>query len=46
MEEVIAREALPEAASVCKVVPAQLGDAIGDFAAVAVAQRGWEEDHV
>lgn len=46
MEEVIAREALPEAAGVCKIVPAQLGDAIGDFAAVAVAQSGWEEKHV
>lgn len=41
-EEVVAREALPETASVCRVVPAALGDAIGDWAAVAVAQRGWE----
>lgn len=46
MEEVIAREALPEAAGVCRIVPAELGDAIGDFAAVAVAQRGWEDNHV
>lgn len=40
MEEVISEEALPEAAGVCKILPAALGDAIGDFAAVAVAQRG------
>ncbi len=46
MEAVIAKEALPEAASVCKIVPAALGDAIGDHAAVAVAQRGWEDSHV
>lgn len=46
MEKVMAREALPEANSVCRVVPAALGDAIGDHAAVAVAQRGWEARHV
>jgi len=46
MEAVIAREALAEAAAVCTVVPAALGDAIGDYAAVAVAHRGWEENHV
>ena len=46
MEKVMAREALPEANSVCRVVPAALGDAIGDHAAVAVAQRGWEAQHV
>ena len=46
MEKVIAEEALAEAAAVCTVVPAALGDAIGDWAAVAVAQRGLEEQHV
>ena len=46
MEKVIAQEALTEAAAVCTVVPAALGDAIGDCAAVAVAQRGWKENHV
>ena len=47
MEKVIAQEALAEAAAVCTVVPAALGDSIGDCAAVAVAQRGWEEtNHV
>ena len=37
MEEVIRRETLPSARAVCRVVPAELGDRIGDFAAVAVA---------
>ncbi len=37
MEEVIASEALPLARSVCKVVPAALGEAIGDYAALSVA---------
>ena len=46
MEKVIVREALAEAAAVCTVVPAELGDAIGDYAAVAVAQRGLEAQHV
>ena len=35
--EVIAREALAQAAGVCRVVPAQLGDQIGDYAAIAIA---------
>ena len=34
---VIAKEALPASAAVCKVVPAKLGNAIGDFAALSVA---------
>ncbi len=37
MEQVIAREALPLSARVCKVVPAVLGDQIGDVAALSVA---------
>lgn len=43
MERVIAREALAETVQVCQVVPAALGDAIGDYAAIAVASRGLEE---
>lgn len=43
MEAVIAREALSQTAEACRVVPAALGDAIGDHAAVAVAQMHWEE---
>ena len=37
MQAVIDREALPLAARVCRVVPAALGEAIGDYAALAVA---------
>jgi glucokinase len=40
MEEEIAREALPGAAAVCEVVPAELGESIGDFAALSVAVDG------
>lgn len=36
MEEVIAKEALPLSAGVCKIVPAALGEAIGDYAALSV----------
>ena len=37
MEEVIAREALPHASRVCRVLPAGLGESIGDYAALSVA---------
>jgi glucokinase len=37
MREVLAREALPRSLSVCRVLPAELGDAIGDYACLAVA---------
>jgi glucokinase len=37
MLEVIKKEALPGSARVCKIVPAQLGDRIGDYAALSVA---------
>ena len=37
MEEAMLREALGEALSVCKVVPAELGERIGDCAAIAAA---------
>lgn len=37
MEKVIKEEALPIAAECCKVVPAELGEAIGDYAAIATA---------
>lgn len=36
MDKVISREALPLAAKVCRVVPAELGEAIGDYAALSV----------
>ena len=37
MEQIIREEALPQAAGCCKVVPALLGERIGDYAAVATA---------
>jgi glucokinase len=40
MEEQIAREALPGAAGACEVLPAKLGESIGDFAALSVAVDG------
>lgn len=39
MERAIAAEALPQTASACKVVPAALGEAVGDFASLAVAEE-------
>jgi len=38
MQAVIAREALPDSARDCRVVPAVLGDEIGGYAAVAIAR--------
>lgn len=37
IEPVLKREAIPAALSVCRIVPAQLGDSIGDYAALCVA---------
>ncbi len=40
MEKMMQREALPMGLSVCRVVPAALGDSIGDLAAVTIAWMG------
>jgi glucokinase len=37
IEKVLRQEALPAALEVCRIVPAGLGDSIGDFAALCVA---------
>jgi glucokinase len=37
MEEVIAKEALSPAARCCQILPAALGENIGDYAAIATA---------
>lgn len=37
MEEVIAGEALPDTRNVCEIVPAGLGEQLGDYAALSVA---------
>ena len=39
MERALEREALPQALEVCKIVPAALGESIGDRAALAVAME-------
>jgi glucokinase len=40
MDREIAREALPAAARVCGIVPAELGEKIGDYACLSVAVEG------
>lgn len=40
MEEWLKKESLRQAYDVCKVVPAKLGDAIGDIAALTIAVEG------
>jgi glucokinase len=42
MEESIHAEALPLAASVCRIVPAGLGESIGDYAALSIAAAAEE----
>ncbi|MFA5327901.1 MAG: ROK family protein [Prolixibacteraceae bacterium] len=37
IEEVLKREAIPSALGVCRIKPAELGDSIGDYAALCVA---------
>ena len=37
LEEVLLKEAIPSALEVCIIVPAELGESIGDFAALCVA---------
>ncbi len=37
IEPVLKREAIPGALDVCRIVPAELGDSIGDYAALCVA---------
>ncbi len=43
MEKTIVSEALNLSASACRVVPAELGEKIGDYAAAAVASCGLED---
>ena len=40
MEETLREESLAVALSVCSVLPAKLGDSIGDYAALSVAYEG------
>ena len=45
LDKTVAEEALPLSASVCKIVPAKLGDTIGDYAALAVALNKYIEEN-
>ena len=38
-EEIVHNEALPPSREVCRILPAALGDEIGDYAAIAVAMK-------
>lgn len=44
MERIITREAISASRSVCRVLPAMLGENIGDYAALAVAYEGGQND--
>ena len=43
MEEILKKECLSCNLQACAIVPAQLGEAIGDMAALSVGVIGWEE---
>lgn len=43
MEEILQKECLNYNLQVCSIVPAALGEAIGDIAAISVGVIGWEE---
>ena len=43
MLRVLEREALPASLAACRILPAALGDQIGDFAALAIAMAGAEQ---
>lgn len=42
VEQTLGREALPFARAACRIVPARLGERIGDFAAIAIAESAAE----
>lgn len=44
MERIITREAISASRSVCRVMPAMLGENIGDYAALAVAYEGGQNN--
>ena len=43
MQAVIAREALAASGRVCKIVPATMGEMIGDYAAVSVGMKAYDD---
>lgn len=46
MEKVLEKECLPQAFINCQIVPAELGENLGDIAALSVAANGLEEKNV
>lgn len=46
MEEVIARECLPASRAACRILPARLGETLGDMAALTVAANGTENERM
>ncbi|MBQ3049974.1 MAG: ROK family protein [Oscillospiraceae bacterium] len=42
MMRTLAKEALPGAFSACEILPAKLGESLGDVAAISVAKNGYE----
>lgn len=46
MEKVLEKECLPQALINCQIVPAELGESLGDIAALSVAVNGLEEKNV
>lgn len=44
MEKVIEKESLSYSKKVCRIVPAMLGDSLGDWAAIAVAENCYKEE--
>jgi glucokinase len=44
--DIVERDALGSSASLCRIVPAQLGEHIGDVAALCVAMKGLEHDRL
>ena len=43
MRAALAAEALPQSLAVCRIVPAGLGEKVGDYAALAVVAQGMEQ---
>jgi glucokinase len=41
----VQKEALPASFARCKIVPGELGESIGDVAAICVAMQAMEEEH-
>ena len=45
-EQAVRREAIEYSRNICKIVPAELGDSIGDYAALAVAENLYNREEI